>query len=293
MRGHLVYTRASKKLRSQNSQMRTMLQKGLLSPLALFLGLSLLTPNGVKAQESGYGHLKGRIVVTGEVPAAEEIALSTDDKQYCIDNGKPFTSRKLLVGPDGQLKDAFVMMYFGRSDKKRPEPHPSYKDAPPVVLDNVNCRFEPRAIFVRKGQEIAFKNSDRIGHNCHVVTMNFEENCSLGAGQELSVAMEDSSRLPGIIKCDAHPWMEALLLVRDEPYAAVTDDEGSFVIENIPAGEWKFQFWHTTRGYLRALEKDGESAVGRRGEITVTIPDGGVLDLGEMTIPAEFLLEEK
>ncbi|MDG2014402.1 MAG: hypothetical protein P8J33_12920 [Pirellulaceae bacterium] len=270
-----------------------MVQKGLFVASFVIFSFCVAFASSASAQDAGYGHLKGRIVVTGEVPAAAEISLSTDDKQYCVDTGKPFTSRKLLVGPDGQLQDAFVMMYFGRSDKKRPEAHPSYKDAPSVSLDNVNCRFEPRAIFVRKGQALEFKNSDRIGHNCHVVTMNFEENCSLGAGQALSIEMEDASRLPGIVKCDAHPWMEALLLVREEPYAAVTDEDGSFTIKNIPAGEWKFQFWHTTRGYLRALEKDGESAVGKRGEITVTIPDGGVLDLGDMTIPAEFLLEEK
>ena len=245
------------------------------------------------SQEAGWGNLTGKIVVTGEIPAAEAITLSTDDKQYCIDTGQSFTSRKLLVGPQGELQDAYVMMYFGLRDRTRPQVHPSYEKPQSITLDNVNCRFEPRAIFVRTGQSIAFKNSDRIGHNCHVVTMNFEENCSLGAGQSLEVQMEEASRVPGIVKCDAHPWMEALLLVRDEPYAAITNQDGEFLIENIPAGEWTFQFWHAKRGFLKGLQKDGQDFVGRRGEVQVSIPDGGSLDLGQLTIPAEFLLEDQ
>lgn len=245
------------------------------------------------AQEPGWGHLTGKIIVEGTIPEVAEIDLSTDDKQYCIDTGQKFTSRELLIGSEGQLKDAYVMMYFGRGDRKRPEVHPSYdEDSAPVTLDNINCRFEPRAIFVRSGQAIEFKNSDRIGHNCHVVTMKFEENCSLGAGQKIEVTMEEASRVPGIVKCDAHPWMEALLLVRDEPYAAITDEDGKFTVKNIPAGEWTFQFWHTKRGFLKELQKDGEKLVGRRGEIKVTIPDGGTLDLGTLTIPIEFLMED-
>jgi plastocyanin len=262
--------------------------------IALFLLTiaCLNPPPHAAAQESGWGHLTGQIVVSGQIPAAEDLTLSTDDKQYCLATGESFTSRKLLVGSEGQLQDAYVMMYFGRRDRERPEVHPSYNTDQPVLLDNVNCRFEPRAIFVRAGQSVQFRNSDRIGHNCHVVTMNFEENCSLGAGQSLEVAMEESSRVPGIVKCDAHPWMEALLLIRDEPYAAITDKEGRFRIENIPAGKWTFQFWHAQRGFLRGLQKDGADFVGRRGEVEVEIPDGGTLDLGTLKISAEALLED-
>jgi len=265
----------------------------LLLLLCLVTGLADTGLADLAAQDSGWGHFTGKIVVDGEVPTPADLTLSTDDQRYCEDTGEEYKSRDLLVGSENQLQDVYVMMYFGRRDRKRPEIHPSYaEDEGKVTLDNVNCRFQPRAIFVQTGKSIEFKNSDRIGHNCHIVTMNFEENCSLGAGQSLDVAVEEASRVPGIIKCDAHPWMEALLLVRDEPYVAISDAEGNFRIENIPAGEWTFQFWHAKKGFLKELNMDGKVVVGRRGEMKVTIADGQTNDLGTLSVPAGFMLED-
>jgi plastocyanin len=244
------------------------------------------------AGQDEWGHLTGRIRVIGEVPAPADIVLETNDRAWCIQTGETFVDRSLRVGKDGGLQDAYVMMYFDRGDERRPAVHPSYAEAAPepVTLDNVNCQFQPRAILVRTGQAVRFVNSDSIGHNCHVQTMRNEENVSLGAGQTLDVTLDAADRVPGPVKCDIHPWMEALVLVRDEPYAAITDETGSFRIENVPAGEWTFQFWHQRPGFLRNLEQDGKSVAGRRGEMTVTIPAGSTLDLGELTIAVDDLL---
>lgn len=246
------------------------------------------------AQDSAWGHLSGKIVVEGAVPAPDPLQIDTADRNYCVATGKTFLSRSLVVGKDGGLQDAYVMMYFGRGDDKRPAVHPAYDESfkKSVALNNEKCQFEPRSIFLRTGQPLEFQNSDAIGHNCHVVTMGNEENFSLGAGQDLEVKLTESDRVPGIVKCDVHPWMEALILVRDEPYVAITDEEGNFRIENIPAGEWTFQFWHQRPGFLKALERDGKSVVGRRGEITVTIKGDETTELGEMRIAADELAEK-
>lgn len=243
------------------------------------------------AAQDAWGHLTGKIIVEGMVPAPDELTIGTDDRPYCLARGKAFSDRSLLVGPGGGLQHAYVMMYFGRGDTNRPAVHPSYEDAAnqSVALNNKDCRFQPRAIFVRSGQNLEFQNSDTIGHNCHVVTMKNEENVSLGAGQSLELSLATADRVPGIVKCDVHPWMEALILVRDEPYVAITGEDGSFRIENIPAGEWTFQFWHKRPGFLKTMTQDGEKILGRRGEIKVTIADGETLDLGELKIAVDDL----
>lgn len=258
----------------------------------LALLLSAVSVERVSAQD-GWGHLSGRIVVNGNVPEPAELNLGTDDRAYCVGNDREFTDRSLLTGPDGGLQDAYVMMYFARGDDRRPTAHPSYAEAAEqaVVLNNAECRFEPRAIMLRTGQNLKFTNSDSIGHNCHVVTFRNEENISLGAGQELELTLEEADRVPGIVKCDVHPWMEALILVRDEPYMAITGKDGSFRIENIPAGEWSFQFWHKRPGYLKTLTRDGEEITGRRGEMTLTIRDGETLELGDLQIPVDDLVD--
>ena len=114
---------------------------------------------------------------------------------------------------------------------------------------------------------------------------------SLGAGQTVELDLEEVDKIPGEIKCDAHPWMKAVLLVRDEPYVAITDAEGNFEIKNLPAGEWTFQFWHKRTGYMKTMTQDGDAFLGRRGEVKVTIPADGTLDLGDMKISIDDMIE--
>jgi hypothetical protein len=79
-----------------------------------------------------------------------------------------------------------------------------------------------------------------------------------------------------------------VILVRDEPYAAVTDDKGGFLIENLPAGKWTFQFWHKKAGYLSGVSV-GKEKTGKRGEVEVEIKNGETIDFGEIVVPAASL----
>ena len=108
------------------------------------------------------------------------------------------------------------------------------------------------------------------------------------ANDAAEIVPENPEKSVTMVKCDIHPWMDAYILIRDEPYAAVTTADGKFEIKNIPAGTWKFQFWHKAGAYLRKMDINGYK-VGRRGEIEVTIKEGEALDLGQMTIPADSL----
>ena len=84
--------------------------------------------------------------------------------------------------------------------------------------------------------------------------------------------------------------MKSVLLVRDEPYVAISSETGEFEIKNLPDGEWTFVFWHErggrtkAGGYLMSLMQDGEKVGGRLGDLEVTIKDGEVTDLGTLTI---------
>ena len=46
------------------------------------------------------------------------------------------------------------------------------------------------------------------------------------------------------VVCNIHPWMKAYILSLDHPYMAVTGEDGTFEIKNMPAGQHEFQFWH-------------------------------------------------
>lgn len=91
--------------------------------------------------------------------------------------------------------------------------------------------------------------------------------------------MKVAESLPTQIKCDIHPWMSAYVLVLDHPYAAVTDQYGKFKIENLPAGELEFRYWHERPGYVEKSVK-------------IKIEAGTTKDLGTIKVPAAKFVKQ-
>jgi hypothetical protein len=51
------------------------------------------------------------------------------------------------------------------------------------------------------------------------------------------------------IQCEVlHTWMSAYVVVTSSPSFAVTDNEGEFVIEDVPAGTREIKVWHEKLG---------------------------------------------
>ena len=182
-------------------------------------------------------------------------------------------------------------MYVGRGAEKPEKFHPSYdeKKKTKLTLDNQKCRFVPKAVFARSGQTLVLKNSDAVGHNCHITTFQQEHNINIPANKEVELQLkDDADKIPGEVRCDIHKWMDSVIFIRDNPYVAITDAEGKFKIENLPPGDWQFQFWHKKAGYLKTLEIKGYKP-SRKGVIDATITKAKTLELGTLTLPAEAL----
>ena len=250
------------------------------------------TTTAVQAQDDAWGNLTGQIIVSGDVPAnpLEDVA-GSPDKDVCLVDGKVPTDDGIVLNDSQQLRDVFVMMYAGRRAKVPEKFHPSYDEQKEVklTLDNVKCRFVPRSTFARAGQTLILKNSDNVGHNCHITTFQQEHNVNIPANKEVELTLEGlDDKLPGDVRCDIHKWMDAVILIRDNPYVAISDADGKFTIKNIPAGDWQFQFWHKKVGYLKTIEIEGYE-LDRKGIIDATIKKDETLDLGTLTLPGEAL----
>ena len=76
--------------------------------------------------------------------------------------------------------------------------------------------------------------------------------------------------------------MRAYFIVVNNPYAGVSDDHGVVSLANLPAGEeLELRVWHGRTGWLKA-------------DFRVVVPADGLLDLGEISIPAaEFAMPKK
>ena len=100
-------------------------------------------------------------------------------------------------------------------------------------------------------QPLKVLNGDGILHNVHVYGQrNAETNIAMiGNGEPLEL----SFRRREIVRvgCDVHPWMGAWIVVMDHPYYVVTGPDGSFKLENVPAGTYTLAVWHERLGKLQ------------------------------------------
>jgi len=64
--------------------------------------------------------------------------------------------------------------------------------------------------------------------------------------------------------CDQHPWEQAYFLPVKNPFYTVTGADGSFRIEDVPAGKHKIIAWHPFAGQIQAdIEvREGKTVAG-------------------------------
>ncbi len=256
----------------------------MLAPRSIAAGLLALLVVGLVSLPTSaaeWGTLKGKFVYDGKAPAPKKLIL-TKDQQFCGQH--PPVDESLVVGPNGGLVNAVVSIRVKRG--KKLEVHPDYAAAASekVVVDNKFCRFEPHVGIMRTSQTLVLQNSDAVAHNTKAdFFTNDSFNLIVPANNTQEVNLSLAEPLPAKIGCNIHPWMNAYLIVREDPYVAVSGSDGTFEIKNIPAGEHEFAFWHEKAGNLRDLAVKG-GKTSRRGRVKLTIPAGGELDLGDIKV---------
>jgi hypothetical protein len=117
-----------------------------------------------------------------------------------------------------------------------------------VTLEQKGCQYKPHVIAVRGGQELKVVNSDPTTHNIHPSpNNNRESNQSQPAGVPLSMTFaREEIAIP--VKCNIHPWMRSYIAVFKHPFFAVSGKDGSFEIDNLPAGNYTLTAWHEKLG---------------------------------------------
>jgi hypothetical protein len=235
----------------------------------------------------GWGAIRGKFVVAGDVP--EPLNLTIDkDGEFCGKHG--LKREDLLVGSGGELENVVV---FVRTRLPAGAIHEGFKERQPqdVVLDNKNCRFEPHVCLLTTKDKLVVKNSDPVQHNTKVNPVrNSAFNEATAPGASFVRQLKNREDAPASIGCNNHTWMSGWVLVREDPYVAKTGPDGTFEIEDLPAGiELEFQVWHERSP--RGLEAAGGGQVQvKKGKFKARVPKDGVLDLGTLTIRATDLL---
>lgn len=228
------------------------------------------------AEPAGWGNLTGKFVYDGPKPNPQEIDTSKD--VLCTKH-KVF-NEAVEVGENGGLKN--VVIYL--ASKKVPV-NPEYEATAndKIRFDNLHCRFEPHILTMRTSQTVELHNSDPASHNSNISPLGDSPfNSLIGENATADYKFAKPQNIPVAVTCNIHPWMRGYILPRDNPYAAVTGDDGTFEIKDLPAGKWEFQVWQEAVGYL-AAKPDW-----KKGKFKFEIKPGDN-DLGEIHVDASLM----
>ncbi|MBL8817826.1 MAG: hypothetical protein JNL58_17505 [Planctomyces sp.] len=213
------------------------------------LCLIVLAVNTSNADE--WGSISGQIVVDGEIPPRELLfakGSNVKDAEVCATDDY-FADDLLIDEASKGLSNVFV--YLRKSPSNI---HPDLKSAPEesVKFESQKCRFVPHCLVCRRGQVIEFSSSDSVHHNPHPLSLANPASGLIVPPNKTPLVFKyaRAETLPIKVVCDYHPWMKAYWLVLDHPYAAITDREGRFQIENLPVGRHEFSIWHERTGYI-------------------------------------------
>lgn len=228
------------------------------------------------AADDAWGDLVGRFVFDGKAPERKKLKVDKD-----VDCCGKFDIRdeSLLVGPEGGVANIFV---YVRSKSLQICPDLENNLPKRVTLDNRGCIFVPHCLTLWfQKQEFYTVNSDPVAQN-----IAFEPpgdtpcNVILPVGGDATYRFSRKQNSPIVLHCNYHPWESGYILVRDNPYMAVSAQEGTFTIPKLPVGELEFQVWQERAGNLQA---PGWA----KGRFTRTIKPG-VNDLGTIRLAPEL-----
>jgi plastocyanin len=236
--------------------------------------------SGTFVSAADWGTIEGQFVVDGVIESAplfKKGDATVKDPAVCAVADMPDES--LVLGKDGGIANVVIFL-----NKAPAAVHPDLKAAPTAVVnfDQLGCKYIPHVATVRVGQPVKCFSSDGAAHNVHTNPVanqgeNFIVQPNDKVGREIKLTLKES--LPVKVTCDIHSWMNAYWVVTDHPYAAVSDADGKFKIENLPAGEHVFRVWHERQGYLN-----------REYKVTVK---AGANALPAMKVPAAKLAIKK
>jgi len=215
----------------------------------------------------GYGTFSGRVIFTDAPPnlpvLIKEGDSSVKDAAVCSAQAVPDESIEVDPATKG-IKN--VVLYLAKAPKHI-NPDLSTDVKPEVVFDQKGCKFFPHILPVRVDldQTLVVKSDDPIAHNTHVFAQrNSSLNSAVNANDRegIPVNYTRAESEPIRVVCDLHSWMKAYHFPIDHPYYAVTNEDGTFTIEGLPAGKHEFKVWQERSGLLERkltieIEPDG------------------------------------
>jgi len=232
-----------------------------------FVILGMAIPQGWSYEEvvvEQGGMIQGTVVLKGDDPKPMAFNLVTiPDPVYCgrISTGTGWRIvEDFIVNPDGRLKDVVVMLQGVKKGKSF--------ELPNVKIEAKDCDFYPFVNVLRDQDEIHVINMDPVQHDIQGyetarvrgARVLFNRPLPMNPFHQAFDFVNHHKHLPGkpmienihltkgrnifVMQCGFHPYMFSWGVVIDNPYYAITKEDGRFEISNIPPGEYLLTAWH-------------------------------------------------
>lgn len=182
------------------------------------------------------GEIRGVVKYVGPAVQTKMIE-TTKDQNVC---GMQVPSEDIVVN-EGRLRWVVVSIENISAGKAPPSENP--------LIDNKNCRFVPHVQGAMLKSKVDVLSEDPVLHNTHAY-FGKRTLWNLAIPVQNKKIPKRLPRKPGIVevKCDAHEWMKAWIVVFPHPYYATTDEKGFYQISEIPPGTYTVKAWHETLG---------------------------------------------
>lgn len=178
------------------------------------------------------GEIRGTISVSASNDVTAEIIRGRSLNRYETSGAN---AGKQLDPPYALSEKAVIYIESVPGTYESPRIHPQ--------LDQRDMVFRPLVLPILIGSTVDFPNSDPLFHN--VFSLSQPKEFDLGRypkGQKKSVTFEHMGVVS--VYCEIHSYMFATILVLQNPYFAVPDDDGNFILKNVPAGTYQLSFWY-------------------------------------------------
>jgi hypothetical protein len=212
--------------------------------VALFVALLVLSVPRSAAQ-SGYqavtvndgGTITGTVKWTGPVPKIPSLVINKDPEICDPQVQKKRDLERLLIASSGGVANTVVFLKDISKGKAMDLPEGRQ------FLNQKTCRYEPHVLLVPDNGTLQLKSSDPVLHTVHMSGASDYNLPFPFANQTITRTMNREGLVD--LRCNAgHVWMNAEMLVVNHPYYAVTDEDGSFRLTNVPPGDYEIEAWH-------------------------------------------------
>jgi plastocyanin len=136
-----------------------------------------------------------------------------------------------------------------------------------VNMDQKGLRFVPAMLAITQGDTVKFLNHDTVAHNVYSPDGEAYNLGTFKPDQEASYTFKKTGTYSQL--CSIHPEMLGYIFVGQNPYSAVVDAKGEYLIKDVPPGTYQLAVWNADK--LKAPEKSVTVTAGKTEQENISI----------------------